>query len=300
MRIVVLGSCVVDVGMRVSRLPESGETLFAESAQVTLGGKGYNQAVAAARLGAEVTMLGKIGADEFGIQLLDGLTAEGVDTRFVPQDSRAATGLAVPLVFPDGSNCIISAPGANMLVSPDEVAAATSVIRAADLLLLQFEVAPPANLRAATIAHAAGVPVILNPAPSAALLPDLAALVSYLIPNEVEAAFLLDRPAAPGEAAAALLKPPLRAVVVTAGESGVAVADYDGAWALAAHPVEGLDTVGAGDAFCGAFAVGLAQGDDIRAAVRFANAAAAISVTRRGASAGLPTRPEVEALLAAR
>ncbi|HET7738978.1 MAG TPA: ribokinase [Tepidiformaceae bacterium] len=300
MRIVVLGSCVVDVGMRVSRLPEPGETLFAEGAQVTLGGKGYNQAVAAARLGAEVTMLGKVGADEFGIQLLDGLTAEGVDTRFVPQDSRAATGLAVPLIFPDGSNRIISAPGANMLVTSDEVAGAASAIRAADLLLLQFEVATAANLRAATIARAAGVPVILNPAPAAALPPELAALISYLIPNEVEAAFLLQRPSLPGEAAGALFKPPLVAVIVTAGESGVVVADRDGAWELAAHEVDALDTVGAGDAFCGAFAVALAEGNDLRAAVTFANAAAAINVTRRGASAGLPTRPEVEALLAAR
>lgn len=300
MRIVVIGSCIVDIGMRLERLPRPGETLFAEEMAVTLGGKGLNQAVAAARLGAEVTLIGKVGTDEFGMRMLEAMAAEGIDGRYVAQDSRAPTGMAVPMVLPDGANSIVSAPGANLLLTEEEVSGAASAIRAADVVLIQMEVSLAANLRAARIAWDAGVPLLLNPAPAVGVTGELLALARYLVPNEVEAEALSGVTGDAGAAGRALYRDGMGAVVVTTGALGCTVIGRDGAVQIPAWRVDAVDTVGAGDAFCGAFAVAIGEGAEVIAAARFANAAAAVSVQRRGTSTGLATWVEVAEILGQR
>jgi len=300
-RIVVLGSCTVDMVARVERLPLPGETLFARSLETFVGGKGANQAIAAKRLGAEhVTLIGRVGADAFGERVLAALQADGVDTRYVTVDPGEGTGVAIPLVFDDGGNSIVSVPRANMRISPADVESASEVIAYADVLLLQFEAPMSANLLAARFARTAGVAVILNTAPVSQCPPELLSLADVLVANEVEAAALAPgSPETPVEQAQAFLAAGPRIAVVTLGAEGAVFATAASVGNLPAFPVESVDSVGAGDAFCGALAVALAEGSDLPGAVRFAAAAGGIAVTRPGAAPSLPERVEVDALLAA-
>lgn len=299
-RIAVLGSCMLDIVARIERLPARGETLFARSLEMFAGGKGANQAIAAKRLGAEqVTLIGRVGADAFGERVLATLAADGVDTLHVTVDPVEGTGLALPMVFDDGGNSIISAPRANMRMTVDAIAAAHPAIAAAEALLLQFEVPMECNLTAARAARAAGATVILNTAPVSECPPELLALADIIVANEVEASALAPgRPSNPEEQARAFLAAGPGAAIVTLGEEGAVVATADGMTRVPAFPATAVDTVGAGDAFCGALAVALGEGRELLDAVRFACAAGAVAVTRPGAAASLPSRAEVGAILA--
>ena len=298
--ICVLGSITLDILFRMSRFPVPGETLFANEYAVLPGGKGLNQAIAAARLGARASLIGRVGADAFGDLLLATAAADAVDTAAVVRDPVTATGMAIPIVVPSGDNAILASGGANLAVTTGDIEAAADAIRASAMLLLQFET-PAASVTAAiATARAAGVPVLLNPAPvrefDHALLRD----VDVLVVNEVEAAMLVPGAGDHAAEATALVALGPRLAVVTLGPAGGFHATRGGARAtpFAAFPAHVVDTVGAGDSFCGALAVALAEGRETADAIRFASASAAITVTRAGAAPAMPARVEVEALLA--
>jgi ribokinase len=290
--VVVVGSLNQDLVARVPHIPAPGETVLATGHATFAGGKGANQATAAARLGARVGMVGRVGDDDFGHRLIAGLASDGIDTRFVTVDATTGTGLALINVAESGENAISVSAGANSRVGAADVAAATEMIAAAAILLLQLEV-PMAALVAA-VAAARGT-VILNPAPAATLPAELFAGVDVLIPNETELALLASLPVADATAvvtAAGSL--PIDDVVVTMGGEGAMIVRRSGPTHVAAPSVVAVDTTGAGDAFCGAVAAELARGAYLEAAVRFAVRAAAVAVTRHGAQAAMPTRGEVE------
>jgi ribokinase len=300
-RIAVVGSCMMDLVVRAPRLPVLGETVFAHSFATFVGGKGNNQAIAAARLGAaHVSLIGKVGDDEFGRQILETAAAAGVDCTHVVQDRTAGTGIAVPLVFDDGQNSIFSIPRANMALTAADVEAAASAIRASDILLLQFEVPGECDVAAARIASAQRIPVILNTAPVAPMPAGLLEHVTWIVANETEAAAFAPTGDTDEDRALALRDLGPSVAVVTLGPGGAILAAGHGAQRFPAFAVHAVDSVGAGDAFCGALAVALAEGCVEHRAMRFASAAGAISVTRPGAAASLPTRREVEEFLAAR
>lgn len=303
-RIVVVGSSNTDLVVRAPTLPGPGETVLGSSFLVTPGGKGANQAVAAARLGARVTLVARLGADEFGDRALAGLGREGIDTRFVARDAEAASGVALIVVSESGENAIAVAPGANMRLTAADVDRAAAAIRDADMLLLQLETPLPTVRHAATLAMKAGVPVILNPAPAAPLAGELLSRVSVLTPNELEAAALTGGSGAgvdaARQAALRLHASGVRDVVITLGREGALMEGAAGSGHVPGCTVTAVDTTAAGDAFNGALAVALAEGASLEHAVRFANRAAALSITRPGAQPSLPTREAVESFPAAR
>lgn len=297
-RVAVVGSLMMDLVVRSPRLPELGESLIASGFQTFVGGKGGNQATAARRLGAEVAMVGRVGDDEFGRAIVANLAAEGIDVRQVSVDPVTGTGVAVPIVLDDGNNAILAVPRANLALGPDDIRRAAPAIESADVLLVQFEVGMEATALAMRIARDAGRTVILNPAPIAPYPPGMLASADVLIPNEVEASALA--PAAGGDherEAAALLGDGPGGVVITLGENGALVATSGAVTRIPAFPVAAVDTVGAGDAFCGAFALALASGAPLFEAARYGSAAAACAVTRPGAAAALPFRSEVAQIL---
>ncbi len=294
--VVVLGSLNMDLVVRSPRLPAPGETLLGGPFQTFPGGKGANQAVAIARLGYLSAMIGRIGQDAFGSELLESLTRDGVDVAAVKQDRRAATGVALITVGSDGQNTIVVASGANHRVSPADVEDHASLIAGAALLVLQLECPLDAVQAAAHLARQNGVPVLLNPAPACPLSDELLSSVDVLVPNQTEAA-LLTGGLEPETAARQLKQRGASAVIVTLGAEGVYLLDNSGSTHLPAHKVKAIDTVAAGDAFVGALAVALAEGKSLREAAHWGNAAGAIAVTRQGAQPSLPTRKEVLALL---
>lgn len=295
--VAVLGSFMADLVVRAPRRPEPGETLVGHSLDTYLGGKGFNQAVAAARAGASTSMLGRLGDDEHGAAFLATLGRDGIDATHVVVDPAVGTGIGLPLVEDSGENSIVIIPRANLRVTPTDVAAAAGAIAAADVLLLQLELPVDASLAAARIAREAGATVVLNPAPATTTIAAFAGLVDVLVPNRVEAAGLTG---ATGTDAAEALRRELGCeVVLTMGADGVVVLAGGGTEHLAAHRVDAVDTVGAGDAFCGVLGARLAAGDDLATAAVRANAAAALSVTRAGAEPSIPTAAAVDELLAA-
>lgn len=300
-RVAVLASFNVDVVVSVARRPVAGETVHGTAVQEHLGGKGLNQAVAARRAGAAVHVVGRLGDDAGGRRVLDVLDAEDIERRHVATDPDEGTGTALIVVDDAGENTVIVVPRANHAVSVADVEAATGDIAASGALLLQLEVPVEAVAAAARCAHAAGVPVVLNPAPAADVLDRLAGLVDVIVPNQTEAALLTGRSPDddPGDLAAALRARLGGAVVLTLGAAGALVLDGDGAIRLAPHAVAVVDTVGAGDAFCGALGAALAAGHDLRTAAAHGNAAGALATTRRGAEPSMPTAGAVAALLAA-
>jgi len=297
-RVAVVGSLNMDLVVWAPRRPQPGESLPGTRFAMFLGGKGFNQAVAAARLGATVAMIGRVGTDPFGDSLLAALKREGIAAHHVARDAGAATGVALPLVEPDGTNSIVVVLGANLALSPQDIDQALETIATVDALLLQLEVPQATVLHAARIAHAAGVLVILNPAPAQTLLPELVALSDWLVPNEVEAAMLTGEEGDPALAGRHLLAQGARGVVITLGHEGALVMTPQGEQRFPAFPVTPVDTTAAGDAFCGALAVALAEGQPIAAAVRFANAAGALATTVAGAEPSLPKREAVQEFLA--
>jgi ribokinase len=290
-RVTVLGSLNMDISVTVPRLPEPGATVLGSAARFTPGGKGANQAVAAARLGAGVRMAGCVGDDDFGRRLLAALREEEVDHQGVRVTADAPTGLAMISVDHAGENIITVAPGANHEVGDEQVAVAAGH---GGILVICAEIPVPAIKAALTQADRC----ILNLAPAP---PDAAAIVAagvdWLVVNETEAAAVLGRPvsglAEAGQAAAALITAGARHAVVTAGAHGAALAGPDATATISAFRVDAVDTVGAGDTFVGALAVALAAGIPAAEAVRAAAAAGATAATRPGAQAGMPRPADI-------
>lgn len=297
----VVGSLNMDLVARAPRIPQPGETIIGRDFHTVPGGKGANQAVAVAQLGAQVSMVGRVGCDAFGGPLLDNLAAASVDHTFVTRDPEAATGVALIVVDDAGQNSIVVASGANMRLSPADVDAARTAIAAVEALLLQLESPLETVTRAAKVARAHGVKVILNPAPARSLPVALLSLVDVLIPNESETALLTGMPVgdqAEAEAAATALRGlGVGTVILTLGERGALLAREEGAEHFPAFDVTPVDTTAAGDAFVGGFAVALAEGRSLAEAVRWGNAAGALATTKLGAQPSLPTRQDLEVLL---
>lgn len=298
-RVAVVGSLNMDLVARVPRMPLPGETLAGQTFAQVPGGKGGNQAVAAARLGAHVSMLGRIGDDANGAVLRAGLEREGIDCCALAATPSIPTGVALILVDDDGRNSIVIVAGSNGALTPDDIAHHESVLAQADVVVCQLETPPATVMAALSAARRLGKTVILNPAPVTGPLPaQWLPLVDYLIPNEVEAATLTGLPiGSPQDAVAAaqaLLAQGVRNVLITLGSAGVVAAFGGDPIHIPAPRVAAVDTTAAGDTFIGAFAAQLAQGADTEAALRFAQRAAAISVTRAGAQPSIPTRAELE------
>jgi ribokinase len=291
--VVVVGSLNQDITVRVPHIPAPGETVLGGDARIGAGGKGANQAVAAARLGASVAMVGRVGGDAAGSTLRGGLIAEDIEVGHVTVDETRSSGTALITVDDAAENAIVVSPGANHAMTVDDVTQAGDIIATAQVVLLQLEV-PLSVVRAA--ASIAGGTVILNPAPAADLDPVLLSEVDILVPNRGELVALLGEESEVDAMARQLAVG--RDVVVTLGAAGAYAATRDGGGHLAPAPrVDAVDTVGAGDCFCGALGAALARGNDIDAAIRFATHAAAIAVTRRGAQTAMPHLDEVRALL---
>ena len=298
----VVGSFMMDLVVRATRRPEIGETLVGDSFEMFLGGKGFNQAVAAARAGARTSMIGRVGADDFGKCFLDALGRDGIDAEYVTRDETLGTGVGLPLVERGGANSIVIVPRANHAQDAGDVRAAKPAIEAAQIVLLQLELPIEVALEAARIARAAGRTVVLNPAPACdGGLGAFEGLVDYVVPNETEAERLTGVSADGANlraAATALIgQTGARGVVLTLGARGVAVYDGGNVVLLSSHSIECIDSVGAGDAFCGALAAKLARGASLAEAARYGNAAGALACTRAGAEPSMPTAAEVDALL---
>jgi len=293
--VAVVGSLNMDLVVRVPELPGPGETVSGGDLFRNPGGKGANQAVAAARLGRRVAMVGCVGDDEAGRDLLAALAADGVDHARVRVAGDAPSGTALILVSDDGENQIVVSPGANARLTPGDVAAAEATLAAAAVTLLQLEV-PLETVAAA--AGTAGGRVVLNPAPVRPLPDELLGRVDVLVPNRVELAQLTGGPAPDTVEEAARLagRLPARAVVVTLGADGALVVEDGQASHIPAVPVRPVDTTAAGDAFCGGLADALAGGADLQEAARRAVRVAAAACLRRGAQASLPTPADLAAL----
>jgi ribokinase len=298
--IVVLGSLNLDLVATVPALPRPGETALGERLLTFTGGKGANQAVAAARLGGRVAMVGRVGADAGGDALVRQLERDGVDVAGVVRDEEEPTGAALIMVDAAGENLIAVARGANGRVGAGEVDRAIRAVDRWGLLVLQLEVPLNAVALAIQEARRAGRRVLLNAAPAAPLVPDVLSGLEALVVNESEAAALLGHPvpdAASGLAAARRLHGAgARLAVVTLGAAGAALCDADGARLAEPFPVTAVDTTAAGDAFVGALAVGLTSGRPAAEAVRLANAAGAAAATRAGAQDSLPRPGDLERL----
>ncbi len=301
-RIVVIGSANTDLVARVPSFPAPGESKMADEFHITPGGKGANQAVAAVRAGADVTFVGRLGDDDFGRRRLDELRCAGVDCTYVRLTHNTHSGVALIAIEPSGENLIVVAPGANMCVSERDVTEARNALAGADCLLLQLEIPHETVYHALRVARKEGVTTILNPAPapSEPLPDDVWPHIDYLTPNQTEMAALTSDLNAPDaeSAARALLARGVGAVIMTLGAHGAHCLTPDMDEVVPAFEVEAVDTVGAGDAFAAGLGCALAEGRPLLEAVRFANAAAALSVTGSGAQESMPERHEIEELLA--
>jgi len=303
-RIVVVGSANVDLVIQTPHLPQPGETVLGGTFITAMGGKGANQAVAAARLGAAVTFVARVGDDAFGQECLAAYQKEHIDTHYVAITPNTPTGIALIAVAADGENTIIVASGANMALTPADVAAAEPAFQGADLLLLQLEVPLETSIAAARLAHKHDLRVVLNPAPAQKLPGDLLAEVDIITPNRIELAQMMDlsedavRQLSDDDLARTALALGPHSAVITLGAEGALAADPGGWTRIPAFQVNAIDTTGAGDAFSGGLAVALARGSATLAdAVRYASAAGALAATRLGAQPSLPTAAELDRFL---
>jgi ribokinase len=281
--VLVVGSATLDLVARAARIPGPGETVGGHAYAEHPGGKGLNQAVAAARAGARTALIGAVGTDAAGELLLGVMTEAGIDARAVARHPGVPTGRALIVVDDHAENAIVVVPGANAEVRVDTLPAAAVV-------LLQFEVPMPTVVHAAQLAHAAGATVVVNPAPAAELPDELVAAADVIVPNEHEVEL--------AGGVSSLLARGAGAVVVTRGAAGAEVVTAEGTTLQPAFPVDPVDTTAAGDTFCGALCARLAAGDPLTEAVRWAAAAAAITTTRPGAVPSIPHRAEIESRLA--
>ncbi len=301
MSIVVLGSINIDLVAHVGQFPRPGETITGTAFRTAPGGKGANQAVACARLGAMTRMIGRVGKDPFGRALKDHLTHEGVDVSGVLEDPSEYSGVAMILINQEAENNIIIIPGSNGLVGQEDLGRLERILEDTRVLLLQLEIPMEIVLQAAQMAHAQGVKVILDPAPARSLPVELYRAVDFLTPNLVETAMLVGFPVlAQRDAARAsqiLRQRGVEWVVIKMGEQGVYLAGKEGDQLYPAIPVTAVDTVAAGDAFNGARAVALNEERPVDQAVQWGVAGGAWAVTRPGAQEAMPFREELQKLL---
>jgi len=296
-KIVVIGSTNTDMVVKAERIPRPGETVLGGRFLMNPGGKGANQAVAAARLGGDVTFIARVGDDLFGREAKALFKKEGICTDYILTDTEEPSGVALIMVDGRGENCISVASGANGALTPEAIEDVQAVIEHADLVLLQLETPLETVCRAAELAVGKGVPVILNPAPAQSLPEDLYECLEVITPNQTEAELLTgikvtDLKSAEAAARALCDRGALQAVI-TMGAKGAYVYDGSEGMLVDALKVDAVDTTAAGDVFSGALAVALAEGAELAAAVRFAVKASALSVTRMGAQASAPYRAEL-------
>ena len=301
MSIVVFGSINMDLTTYVPRLPQPGETLRGSSYITVPGGKGDNQAVAAARLGAQVKFIGRVGDDGFGREVLKIVTAENVDTSLVQVDPVHGTGLAVISVDENAENSIIIISGANIALDHSDIEKARSALKSAQVLLVQLEVNVEAALLVVKIAHELGVKVVFDPAPAQALPAEVYRQMNVITPNETETEVLLGfRPtdeASALQAADEFLKRGVGTAVIKLGSQGVYYKNFEDSGFVAPFKVNAIDSVAAGDAFNGGLAVALSEGKSMAEAVRWGAAAGALATTRQGAMPSMPYRMELLKLL---
>jgi len=296
--LVVVGSINTDLVMTVDRLPQRGETIPGTSFHTYQGGKGANQAVAAAMLGATVMMVGKVGSDAFGAESIRQLGSRGVDCEHVATE-QGDSGLAIITVGAAGENTILVLPGANAAVTPEFVESKRAVIRSAGMVLVQLEIPVESVLRLGQVCAEEGVPMMLDPAPAKELPQELFALCRWVTPNETEAMFYAGgTQGSSAKVANALLNKGAKGVVLKLGEKGAAIYQTD-ADVVVIDPfrVSAVDTTAAGDTFNGALAAALMAGNSLAESGRIASAAAALSVTRMGAQASMPGAAEVSQFL---
>lgn len=298
MEILVLGSFMMDLVVKTSRAPESGETIIGTSFAMFPGGKGANQAVAAARLGGKVMMAGKVRTDQFGDEALMTLNNENINTQFMLRDHEFSTGVGSIVLEENGDNRIIVAPGANLNYSFLDLNTIKDVIKDSKILVTQLEMDYEVTRQAILFAASNNIPVILNPAPACNLDDELFKNVTYLTPNETEAELLTGIKISSFEeaeaAAKVLLEKGVKNVVMTLAEKGSLIADESGVRYMKGFSVKAIDTVAAGDSFNGALAFGITNGKSLDEAVKMANAVGALAVTKEGAIPSLPYLEEVE------
>jgi ribokinase len=300
--IVVVGSLNMDLVVQVPTIPKPGETVLGNNFATYPGGKGANQAVAAARLGASVTMIGQVGADTYGESLINNLVAEGVNVDCIFTDERNATGVAMISVDASGQNSIAVASGANFTLTKDHIQSAWGKLSDTNILIMPLETPLDTILEAARLAKERGAKVVLNPAPARLLDVELLSQVDVLVPNEHEISQISEHYVSPNtdveEAARTMIMQGVNAVVTTLGSKGVSIVDDSkNEVLLPPFTVDVLDTTAAGDSFVAALAVGLGEGKSLYEACYFANAAGALTVTKMGAQPSLPTRTEVSKFL---
>jgi len=299
-KIVVVGSCNTDMVIKADRLPVPGETILGGTFFMNPGGKGANQAVAAARMGGSVTLISKTGNDVFGKQSVMLYNAENIKTDYVFSDPKQPSGVAMITVDSNGENCIVVASGANASLSPADIDKARKEIESSDLVLMQLEIPVETVEYVAEMANRKGIPVILNPAPARTLPEALLKNLYIIIPNKSEAEILsgikvTDQESA-RKAAAIISAKGVDIVVITLGSQGALIKDKEEYHFVEAFKVDTIDTTAAGDTFCGSVCVGLSEGKSISEAVEMAARAAALTVTRMGAQGSIPYRPELASL----
>jgi ribokinase len=296
-RICVVGSANVDLTFRTPRMPKTGETLAGHSLHTGMGGKGANQAVAAARLGARVTFVACVGNDTFGMEAIHHYCAEGIDTSFVRQDARCATGTAAIVVDDQAENFILYVPGANANLAPEDVRKASAAIQNADIVLCQLETPVASTIEAFRLARTAGVMTVLTPAPVMDVPDQLLQLCDLCVPNKTETEHLakcpVDTPNGARAAAYRLRARGVQSVAMTLGSSGALLVNDAGALDIPAIQVQAVDPTGAGDAFTAAMAVSLAEGVGLKESALWATLVAALSVTRLGAQMAFPSLADV-------
>jgi len=303
-KIIVIGSSNIDFIMKMERLPEKGETITEAVFMQTFGGKGANQAVAAAKAGGEVWFVNCVGDDVFAPLLLENMRQAGVHVDYVRSESGISSGAALVMIGAVGQNYLAVAPGANYRLTPAMIAKLKPFLREAAMLVLQYEILPETLYTCIDIAHTLQIPILLNLAPASPFNTSYISKVSFLVINESEAqslcGFAVDSPQKLEQAAEALLGKGARTVILTLGADGAYLASAELRQHIPAFTVEAVDTTAAGDVFCGALAVALVEGQSLLQATRFACAAAAISVTRLGAQPSIPDREEIKQFLSER
>jgi ribokinase len=291
-QITVIGSINMDLVTSTSQIPKVGETVLGQSFHTIPGGKGANQAVAAARLGGDVTMIGAVGDDSFGKTLVEHLTKQGINTKHIMEVKGVSTGIAT-IILSEADNSIIVVPGANNYITPEIIEKHEERIKASSILLLQLEIPLESVIKAVELAKKHGILTILNPAPIQKLPKELLEMVDYVTPNEHEQTLLFASIDGSDQIVAKLKEK----CIVTKGSKGVMVYKNGKKIEIPSIQVEAVDTTGAGDSFNGALAYALCDGLEIEVASRFANVVGAISVTKLGAQTGMPTKKEVEEFL---
>lgn len=298
--IAVIGSSNIDFIMKMDHLPAVGETVTDAAFMQTFGGKGANQAVGAARAGGNVLFVNAVGDDPYAERMVGNFAEDGIDVSSIFRETGISSGTALVMIGESGANYLSVAPGSNYRLTPERIDSLRDRIREAGILLLQYEIPAETNARVLQVANEEGVPVMWNFAPAREIDRGLFSYPEILVVNENEAAFLLKREAAAlsaEEMVRQLRSLGPKTVVVTQGSLGVTAGDGEELYEIPAYPVDAVDTTAAGDVFCGSLAVALAEGKGLDQALRFANAASALSVTKMGAQPSAPRRQEIESFL---